>query len=106
MSTSTSPRPRRSRQPIEQKTTRVQPGYGRAGSIKTHKVVTAITDIDALFGLLKTHAELKAKMLELAQRRSTYRCPGEDRRTGTEMTPLEIHNRDAGKIVAASSSPL
>ena len=65
-------------QPIEETTTRVQPGYGRAGSIKTQQVVTEITDIDALFGLLKSHKELKDKMLELAQRAVSagYDVPG------------------------------
>ena len=46
----------------------VRPGYGKAGRVKTEWVVTEITDIDALFGLLKTHPELKALMLQLAQR--------------------------------------
>jgi hypothetical protein len=64
--------------PIAETTTRVQPGYGRAGSIKTENKVTDITDIDALFGFLKTHKELREKMLELAQRAVSagYEVPG------------------------------
>lgn len=48
--------------------TSVRPGYGRAARITTEKYVKAITDIDKLFAFLKTHPELKAKMLELAER--------------------------------------
>lgn len=42
--------------------------YGRAATNRIVKVVTEITDADALFGFLKTHPELKSVMLELAQR--------------------------------------
>lgn len=52
--------------PIENTTVRA--GYGRAGSVKTEWVVTKITDVDALFVLLKTHPELRELMLKLAQR--------------------------------------
>ena len=46
----------------------VRPGYGRAGRTKTYWALVEITDYDALFGLLKTHKELRDKMAELAQR--------------------------------------
>ena len=46
----------------------VRPGYGRAGRTKTYWALVEITDYDALFGLLKTHKELRDKMGELAQR--------------------------------------
>lgn len=48
--------------------TQVRAGYGRAGSMQTERYIVKIIDIDALFGLLKTHGELKDKMLELAGR--------------------------------------
>lgn len=64
--------------PIAETTTVVKPGYGRAGRIATENVVTEIVNIDLLFGFLKTHKELKDKMLELAQRAVTagYEVPG------------------------------
>jgi hypothetical protein len=46
----------------------VRPGYGRAGRTQTYWALVEITDYDALFGILKTHKELRDKMAELAQR--------------------------------------
>lgn len=46
----------------------IRGGYGRAASVKAVKTVTAITDMDALFGFLKPHPELKDLMFKLAQR--------------------------------------
>lgn len=42
--------------------------YGKAANVKAVIEVVEITDIDALFGFLKTHKELVAKMFELAKR--------------------------------------
>lgn len=51
--------------------TKVTAGYGRAGSRQFETVVIEVDDPDALYAFLskpKMHSELRAKMLELAQR--------------------------------------
>lgn len=48
--------------------TTVKGGYGRAASIKVVKVVTAVTDWDALWGFMKAHPDLRHFMEQLAQR--------------------------------------
>jgi hypothetical protein len=53
--------------PAPQPTT-VKGGYGRAAAIKVVKVVTAVSDWDALFGFLRDHPELRDCMTKLAQR--------------------------------------
>lgn len=52
--------------------------YGRAASNKIVKVVTEVTDWNALFGFLKTNAELKELMLKLAQKAvsNNFEVPG------------------------------
>jgi hypothetical protein len=46
----------------------VKGAYGKAANVKAVVEVVEITDIDALFGFLKPHKELVAKMFELAKR--------------------------------------
>ncbi|ESZ60688.1 hypothetical protein NL532_24310 [Mesorhizobium sp. C120A] len=46
----------------------IRGAYGKAASVKAVTEVVEITDIDALFGFLKTHRELVDKMFDLAKR--------------------------------------
>jgi hypothetical protein len=57
---------------------KVKGSYGRAASVTTELVVTAITDQDALYGSLREHPDLKACLLNLAQRgvRAGHNLPG------------------------------
>jgi hypothetical protein len=48
--------------------TKLKGSYGRAASVTTEKVVTAVGDWDALFGFLRDHPELQKLMRDLAQR--------------------------------------
>jgi hypothetical protein len=57
---------------------KVKGSYGRAASVTTELVVTTITDQDALYGALRDHPDLKACLLNLAQRgvRAGHSLPG------------------------------
>jgi hypothetical protein len=57
---------------------KVKGSYGRAAAVTTELVVTAITDQDALYGSLREHPDLKACLLNLAQRgvRAGHNLPG------------------------------
>lgn len=46
----------------------IRGAYGKAANVKAVTEVVEITDIDALFGFLKTHRELVDKMFDLAKR--------------------------------------
>lgn len=54
--------------PSPSQPTQIKGGYGRAAHVSVVKVVTGVTDWDALWGFLREHPELKAHMQELAQR--------------------------------------
>lgn len=58
--------------------TPIKGNYGRAATVKVEKVVTGISDQDALYAFLKSHPELIAKMTELAQRaiKAGHEVPG------------------------------
>jgi hypothetical protein len=47
---------------------RVKGGYGRAAHVTTVRVVTAITDQDALYQFMRDHPDLRKCLLDLAQR--------------------------------------
>jgi hypothetical protein len=57
---------------------RVKGNYGRAAHVATVRVVTAITDQDALYSSLREHPDLRACLLDLAQRalRAGHEPPG------------------------------
>lgn len=51
--------------PVE---TTIKGGYGRAGSLGTERVITGVTDQDALYGYLREDANLKACLRDLGQK--------------------------------------
>lgn len=64
--------------PLPPAVTTIKGGYGRAASIGTERVITEVTDQDALYQYLRNEPALKACLLDLGQRslRAGHNPPG------------------------------